>query len=404
MVALHGGQVVDRCAADGGALDAAALDQVLPKLPALVVSKPDRAAQGGVIAGAERKAGGSSGGIVMVQALRAVACLMVVAYHSLQAARGEAAVAAWPNLSAGVDVFFVISGFVMARSGVRLADAPRPALAFLAGRARRIVPLYWLLTALKLALAVAVPAAALHTAPDAWNGVASFLFIPSRNGLGLVRPVLPVGWTLEFEVFFYLLFALMLAARWRLAWIIVPLGVAALAAFFRQPDWPAPCILLNGLVMEFALGIGVARLAARRNFLAPAPGAVLAGIGLAALLVLPLAGNWRFLVWGLPAAAMLLGALALEACFAARMPRWLIWAGDSSYAIYLVHPFIVPALAWVVCAAAALPISIAAGIWVDRFVDAPLRRWLLRVPAGRVWRRGSLAAVQSSKTNIETRC
>jgi len=304
-----------------------------------------------------------------VQALRGWACLMVVCYHCLQVTGGSAAIAAWPNLSAGVDVFFVISGFVMVTSSARLAGAAHPARVFLARRAVRIVPLYWVLTALKLAVVAALPAATRSTAPNAWNIAASFLFIPSRNALGVVRPVLPVGWTLEFEVFFYLLFAAALALRLRLVWVVVGLAGVAAAGFWRQAWWPAPCVLLNGMVLEFAGGMGLAWLAGQGWKLPRRLGGVLISAGMLALLVLPLAGPWRCAVWGIPAVMVVAGALSVEGV---RVPRWVVAVGDASYAIYLVHPFVVPALGgWL-----AVPASICAGMLADRLLDRPLRALL----------------------------
>ena len=253
----------------------------------------------------------------------------------------------------------------MVTSSRRLVGTPHPARVFLARRALRIVPLYWLLTAVKLAVVLLAPAMALSTAPTTWNVVASFLFIPSRNALGVVRPVLPVGWTLEFEMLFYLLFAAALALRVRVMWVVVPLAGVAAAGFWRQAGWPAPCFLLNGMVLEFAGGMVLAALPVlpRRRW-----GLAVAACGLVGLVVLPLAGPWRFMMWGGPAILVMAGVLALEGAW---VPAWMLAIGDASYAIYLVHPFVVPALGW-----GAVPVSVAAGLIVDRWLDKPLRSWL----------------------------
>jgi peptidoglycan/LPS O-acetylase OafA/YrhL len=314
--------------------------------------------------------------ISMVQALRAAACLLVVAYHTLQAGAGEAAIRAWPNGSAGVDLFFIISGYVMVVSTATLRRRPHPGRTFLRRRLRRIAPLYWLLTLGKLAVTTLAPAATPHTNPTAWNIVASLLFIPSRDAAGLVRPPLPVGWTLNFEFFFYALFALTLAWRVPPLALTPVLAAAALAGFFRTAAWPAPLMLANGMVLEFAAGMALATFPPR---LPPRAALWLLPAAAALLLAVPLTGPWRFLTWGVPAAGLLAAARALEPSLGPRLPRALLAIGDASYAIYLVHPFLVPAIAphGTLGALAAVPLSVAAGLLVHRYVDAPLQAGLV---------------------------
>ena len=340
-------------------------------------------------------AGGQHREIRTVQALRACACLLVVAYHALDAwgARQSpvrTADSLWPNGAAGVDLFFVISGFVMATSAARLAGGA-DAWRFARRRLRRVAPLYWLMTAAKLA-ALAVSGAA--TLPGAWQIVASLLFIPVRDAAGIVRPVLGVGWTLDFEMLFYALFAVAVWRRPRgstLRLLLLCLIPLALAGFFRRPDWPAPFALANGLVLEFCLGMAVAGwMPAGR---AHSMSAALLASG-AMLLILPQPGPWRFALWGLPAAAALAGAARLEPRLGPRVPAWLLGVGEASFAIYLLHPFLVPALArllppqlppglaFPVLVTASLLVSTAGGVllhrWVDRPVQARLAAWPVR--------------------------
>lgn len=334
-----------------------------------------------------------------VQALRGVACLLVVAYHAIDAwGAGQspptAADAIWPNGAAGVDMFFVISGFVMALSSAGLAGLVG-ARRFMVRRCRRLVPLYWLMTAAKLAVLGSLPAGMLagQAFPGAWPIAASLLFLPARDAAGAIRPVLGVGWTLQFEMLFYALFALGLVLRrppWR---VVLPLLVPlAAAGFLRQPDWPAPLVLANGLVLEFALGMGVAAWIGGPATPGPRLSILLAAIGLAMVLTLPQPGPWRFAVWGLPAACVLLGAAGLERIAHGRLPMWLLRAGDASYAIYLLHPFIVPPLVHAlshlggglpVLIAASLAASTLGGVALHASVDRPLQAWLARAGQGR---------------------
>jgi len=335
------------------------------------------------------------GGYCGIQALRAVACLLVVAYHALESwgriiAPGSRSIEAWPNGSAGVDLFFVISGFVMLVSSARLRAQPHGWRAFMARRLERIVPLYWVLTLAKLCISLASPALTPGTKPDAWNIVASLLFIPARDAAGLIRPVLPVGWTLNFEMLFYLVFAAALALRVHplkvVLPVLVPLGAAG---FLRQESWPAPLSFANGLVIELCSGVVLA--VAQQRFGTPGPraSATLLLAGAVLLMLIVPTGNWRFAGWGLPACMMVMGAVGLEDVFAWRLPNPLLLLGDASYAIYLSHLFIMPVLAHALLrlhlpAAAALAVLIglglvvssAAGIALYAALDAPVQRWL----------------------------
>ncbi len=337
------------------------------------------------------------GEIRTIGCLRAFACLLVVAYHAVDGR--------WANGSAGVDLFFVVSGLVMGLSSSGLASRADGWRVFAARRLRRLVPLYWTMTTLKLAVGLALPATLAATRPGVWNVVASYLFIPARDGAGAVRPLLGVGWTLQFEMLFYGLFACALA--WRrppLAFVLPVLASLAVLGFLRQADWPALAVLANGLVLEFCAGLLLAGLAGRLVHLPTSFAWVIGAIGLGALLVMPSCGPWRFAVWGSGASLVVAACLALEQTIGARLPRWLLILGEASFATYLVHPFLVP---WVVRAAhaavggsvggvavaaaiiASLAVSCLAGLALHRWVDRPMQAWLRRPAAGPV---GSPAA------------
>ena len=165
--------------------------------------------------------------LVLVQVLRAAAALSVAMLHAqhdaatLAERTGQvfAPIAAFP-WEAGVDVFFVISGFIMVHASTRLFGAEGGARAFLARRIARIVPIYWAVTTLYLAVALAVPDL-LNRELLGWPlVVASYLFIPMARPDGLVQPLYGLGWTLNYEMFFYALFAV--AVRWPRAGIRRP--------------------------------------------------------------------------------------------------------------------------------------------------------------------------------------
>lgn len=328
-----------------------------------------------------------------VQGLRGLAALMVVAFHAIEMWDQRLAVAPgwrWTNGSAGVDIFFVISGFVMVIAARPLARGVQAARLFLLRRLARIVPLYWVMTTVKLLTITVGPALALHTRPDLWNVIGSYLFIPTHDAAGAIRPVLPVGWTLSFEMLFYGLFALGLARRGRVLRTIVPvLGGLALLGLFRSQSWPAISLFAHGMVLEFVLGVALARFVLGGGRLPASVAAALLGIGLIALATLPSgSANLRLLAWGVPAAGIVAGAVALEAPLGRVLPCWSDGLGAASYAIYLGHGFVLPLVGslmlWLgtrselLAVALGLLASVATGVALHVAVEQPLQRLFRR--------------------------
>jgi exopolysaccharide production protein ExoZ len=286
--------------------------------------------------------------LLTVQALRAIAALLVVAYHAIGEwgthVVGRDADSLWGNGSAGVDVFFVISGLVMVISAARVADKPNPGWRFLRQRLTRILPLYWVVTSAKIAAVLALPALVARTQLDLPYVLGSYALLPVHDATGTIRPVLPVGWTLSYEMLFYLLVALALALRVPLLRVAAPVLLAfAGFALMVRPEWPPIYGFANTIVLEFLFGvlIGLWLQHDRRLPHAGLATVLLVG-GFALLLSVPAAAALRPLNWGLPAAAIVLGAVALEPWLAPRLPRWLLASGDASYSVYLTHGFAIP--------------------------------------------------------------
>ena len=286
-----------------------------------------------------------------IQGLRALAAASVALLHiadeagALVAAPGHSPyrwIDALP-LEAGVDLFFVISGFVMVWSSWDAFGEAGSVAPFVWRRLLRIVPIYWLLTAATVAVALAAPGAISDGLRDGWGYVAaSFAFVPWRRADGFVQPVLRLGWTLEYEMLFYALVACALPLRRPAALAVILAAILALVlagqtvpfASARLAFWTDP------IVAEFALGVMVA-VAARRGWRAGWPGvvALLVCLGLAAWLSSLPGGDIRAVVRGVPSALLVFCALSWR-----RMPAWLLLIGDASYALYLVHPFPMRAL------------------------------------------------------------
>jgi peptidoglycan/LPS O-acetylase OafA/YrhL len=280
-----------------------------------------------------------------IEALRAVAAMAVVGYHAgemLGTRLGGTAPSMLRNGAAGVDVFFVLSGFVMVASAQRLQGRSDAARRFVAARVRRIVPLYWLCTGVKISLVLAVPGIA-QSAPNLWFCLGSLLFLPVHDAAGQFRPVLPVGWTLSFEVMFYALFAAALAARLAPA-LFVPVVLAVLVAVLPSAGGPA-AELGNPIILEFAFGIGIAVVWMRGWRLPGGIAWTALGISVALLAGMPrLALDSRVLSWGVPAAVLLASVVSLERRLAPRLPKLVLRLGGASYAIYLTHGFVLAAL------------------------------------------------------------
>lgn len=288
-----------------------------------------------------------------VQALRAIAALMVVAYHAFDMwALRLAPGAFWTNGAAGVDIFFVISGFVMVISSRRLTAEPRGWLTFMRHRIVRIVPLYWLLTTFKLILVICFAGIALRSSLDPDYVVRSYFFFPVVDTAGHFRPLLPVGWTLTYEFLFYLLFALALAIRVDVLRVIGPAFVViGVLALLRTASWPDWTILFSTIVFEFLFGVVLAKLTLRGWSMAPPLAAGVAVVGFGLLLLIPEGEeSQRAVVWGLPALAIVAGAVSLEPRLKNLLPPWLLTSGDASYSIYLVHGFVLPVLGLAVAA------------------------------------------------------
>ncbi len=287
-----------------------------------------------------------------VQALRGVAACMVVVHHAVTPA-------VWPNGASGVDIFFVISGLVMAVSTIGREHITHPARSFLERRVIRLVPLYWIMTMMVL-LQMQVVRLHQQFAPNEHIRrivqtpflyiFSSLFFIPYRNSLGDIQPLLIPGWTLSFEMFFYLLFALALALRVSVVRMLTPVLVTlAITGMFHQPDWPTITVLLSPLLLEFLAGLLLGHLVLKGFRMNPILSLFLGTTSLGILLFVPLANApaMRVLQWGIPAAILVQSVVAIEDQFGAAWPRWSLLIGDASYSIYLVHLLAFWAIGWV---------------------------------------------------------
>lgn len=337
-----------------------------------------------------------SGKIVSVQYLRAIAALLVLASHALLYPLVGENIAYGRLGWLGVVLFFVISGFIM----VSVTDAGRfDGRQFMRRRILRVVPLYWAFTLIAAALALLAPQLFKTTNFDANQLALSLAFIPFYNGASHgLHPLYKLGWTLNYEMFFYACFALLavFTARGRVVGLTFAYAALALMGFLLAPQSAIPQFYTSFLPLAFVAGCWIG-LGHREGWIGRLPRPVTIGLGVIGIAGLAEGFMWnRGMVEDVTAFAGFLGfagaAVVLALRHEDRLPRlaWLERMGNASYSIYLVHIFAVALMAGIGLRLIGpdLPgivpvitvLAIATGIWMGlllyRFVEQPLLRKL----------------------------
>ena len=307
-----------------------------------------------------------------IQVLRGIAVVMVVLFHVFGLQIG----------AAGVDIFFVISGFIMFHTNRNVFGLTGAALLFLKRRILRIAPLYWMCTAFACWLWPGVELKSL---------VASVLFVPVRGEDGSIHTVLAPGWTLNFEMFFYIVFAagLMLPRKYGLPVIVATLSALILLGLATKPTQAAFIYWTNPLILEFVFGLAIAYAYEKGKTLSSKMGMGTFALGVIILAIFSLShyptpnrayAGYLVLGWGLPA-ALIVGAAALSDRGALATARWRIpqLLGDASYSIYLTHLPVLGAVANFHVPHLGIPTVLATllvGICVHFYVERPIGRVL----------------------------
>lgn len=340
--------------------------------------------------------------MLLLQAGRGIAANLVLLSHLYIVEQKYFTTPMMPAIShlgiAGVDFFFVLSGFIMAAVAGRQATAGR----FLWQRATRIYPSYWAVTLVVLVIASVRPDmvnASVHGEISLWR---SFALFPSDS-----VPLLAVGWTLVYEVYFYLVFAGILALG-----ISVASGLAAWAACYaalgalmpmQMQAYPVLHLATDPLNLEFIAGaaIGFAWTRTRLPLRAVAGVAALAlapcALYIAARLDLPQRADLdslRVPLFGTVSALIVYWLAAIEQKCQRKVPLWLIRTGDWSYATYLLHVLILTALGRLIYqfttgdvgAAVMIPIAVVAANVAGGLVHIFLERPTIGFLHGLKWR------------------
>lgn len=284
--------------------------------------------------------------IYSIQALRGYAALSVLLGHSVlevAATNGFDAPFETKPLLYGVDIFFVISGFVMLYTAGDQFGRPGATLNFWWRRFIRIAPLYWLFTTLMVA-ALLFFAVSVRATEMAWEEVAySYLFWPDARDSGRIAPVLSLGWTLNYEMFFYLIFGLilLLGRRAGVFALLASLSVLAIAGASLPWTWSPWVFWSNPIVLEFGFGVLIAAGASRlqKNSSVALSLSLIIG-GFVSLFVLPNYPVHRVLAGGLSAAAILVGCVTLPKQLDVKIHPVFVLLGAASFALYLSHRFV----------------------------------------------------------------
>jgi exopolysaccharide production protein ExoZ len=337
-----------------------------------------------------------------IQALRGLAATLVLVHHVLEESQplfgGRIPSPLVLFGASGVDLFFVISGFIMYHTNRDRFGRGGAPTDFLVRRIIRIVPLYWLCT---LAVVVLHFAGLYASKVITWSSVgSSLLFVADPN------IVLGVGWTLNYEMYFYSVFAMWLllgTTRSGIAGVLFSLPLM-IALGRLLPIGPMRGFLTDPIALEFGFGFALAvafanGLLSRRIGRWALPAGV-AGLVLGTIFGTSMGTNGlvpeiRFVFWGVPAAAILTSALFVRGGKTYANAA-LIVLGDASYSIYLTHAFVMTGYASVLksdlvagvprAALMLMPVvvSLAAGLATYRLIEHPtnerLKAWWKRRP------------------------
>lgn len=343
----------------------------------------------------------STGKIHSIQFMRAFAALLVVFQHSIHEINeaihdpGRSLTFAVSGIF-GVKIFFVISGFIIYSLAEPHVSQPNYFWQFVVERLLRVVPLYWIATTLFLLAAFLFRSEVTRFTFDVPHIAASYALIPwPRPSDGQFSPVLALGWSLNYEIFFYLVFAACLMLRSRIIAVICPIVFAVIVQLndFVRPHTAAAFLSLP-IILLFPAGVMIAAIHGmwtKRLEMSPA---MLTGVIAVVLLVqqIFLAHGGAIMGDVLSIGLVGLGAFVQIRNASSPWSRWLTAVGNASFSLYLFHIFAINAILkgvkelglvpnttaeclLAVCIAASLLLAFA----MYRFVEIPIVKWTARL-------------------------
>ena len=291
--------------------------------------------------------------IYSIQALRAIAASLVVVLHSYVYLEARNIIPNVPNFvnsgRAGVDIFFVISGFIMIYISGKDFGVKGKAGRFITKRIIRIVPIYWFYTMVMATLLFVFPYLFSQGKTFSLGHLlASLSFVPWPNSIGQIKPILSVGWTLNFEMYFYIIFSMLLLLQKK--YFIPLLAIFLLSGFIigllYKPQSSIFYVITSPLLIEFLYGSIIGIYYKRGLMLSTNLCVFLITCGTTLLF---LTGIYDFgdipreIKWGFSGALLVTGFVFLERNGQLVIPSWLVELGGSSYSLYLTHIFIINA-------------------------------------------------------------
>lgn len=282
-----------------------------------------------------------------IQILRAVAAFLVLFGH-IAAEAEERFGYQFPVLAfpwpIGVNLFFVISGFIMYHSSFDQFGKDKAIITFVKNRILRIVPLYYIFTSAMVIVVIFFSGTLGRTQLDYAQIVSSYLFFPYESYDGKITPVLSLGWTLNYEMFFYLIFGGSLYWTRKKAVIFTASTIIALVivGHLLSPQIAAIRFWTSSIMIDFLVGIGIAAYSRNKkpktsNF----PMLLMLMLSAIALATWAYDANAsRYLERTVPSAMIVLAfVIYLSKAAEDSIPSWATAFGDSSYSLYLSHRF-----------------------------------------------------------------
>ncbi|MBW4490168.1 MAG: acyltransferase [Trichocoleus desertorum ATA4-8-CV12] len=350
----------------------------------------------------------------IIQACRGIAALLVVLFHVTELSQQKLNQNFFSGLFAfggsGVDFFFVLSGFIIFFAHRADIGQKQKLNTFIVKRAIRVYPLYWMITLALLPIYFLIPSFGKGYERNLGVIVKSLLLYPQEN-----FPVLIVGWTLSYEIFFYFIFGLAIWLAPKVSRFVLCSWLGGTLAFFclsisdRASSTQLPLLLnfiFNPHNLEFAFGCLAAYWVVGEKIKPGITGIVCFITGTLLFIASGLWDNSKIIelpdvvAYGLPSMLVVLGAASIDLNQGWKMPTWLNGLGDASYSIYLVH---YPCLAATFKVAIALNlvgllgsflsisvlavIAVIAGWLTYLYLEKPLITWLRRklVPKQSAW-------------------
>lgn len=281
-----------------------------------------------------------------IQVLRAIAAILVVILHSAEQFEVKKISEFVSFGNGGVDLFFVISGFVMIYISFKKTMTPWQ---FFKNRIVRIAPIYWIFTLFTAVLTLIIPSAFRGTTFDLQHLLYSLFFVahPNPATVGSVSPMLRVGWTLNYEMLFYAIFAMALFfGKTRVIYLSGACIIALVLSGMFISSSAVWAFYTANIMLEFLFGmvVGWVFINFQHLFVEGKKKTFVFLITLFSFVAFGSLGMQgelpRSLTFGVPAAFIVYYSLSYESLVSRFTSSWLLLLGNASYAMYLSHPFI----------------------------------------------------------------